>query len=93
MSVVFYLSDAPTSGATRFVRDGQNQLPARDRDFSDWERDTRDEEVIVLVHPREGDALLCDHRICHDVQRWDGPGARFIVRADVVYEAIPDGRA
>lgn len=93
MSVVFYLSDAPTSGATRFVRDGQNQLPARDRDFSDWERDTRDEEVIVLVHPREGDALLFDHRICHDVQRWDGPGARFIVRADVVYEAIPDGRA
>lgn len=93
MSVVFYLTSAPNSGATRFVRDGQNQLPARDRNFADWERDTRDEEVIVAVHPKEGDALLFDHRMCHDVQRWEGPGSRFIVRADVVYEAIPDGRA
>jgi len=44
-------------------------------------------------HAQRGDALLFDHRLCHDVQRWDGPGSRLIVRADVVYEAIPDGRA
>lgn len=92
LSVVFYLSDAPTSGATRFVRDGQEGSVCRDRDFSDWSRDTRDDEVLAAVHPAVGDALVFDHRICHDVARWDGPSDRVIIRGDVVYEAIPDGR-
>lgn len=91
-SVVFYLTDAPESGATRFVRDGQESRELRDRDFSDWSRETRDDEVIASVHPARGDVLVFDHRLCHDVQRWDGPGARVIVRGDVVYEVIPDGR-
>lgn len=92
LSVVFYLTDAPGSGATRFVRDGQESLPVPSRDFADWSRDTRDDEVITSVHPARGHALVFDHRLCHDVQRWDGPGPRVIVRADVVYEAVPDGR-
>ncbi|MDB4934109.1 MAG: hypothetical protein JWP87_1081 [Labilithrix sp.] len=93
LSAVFYLTDAPDSGATRFVRDGQDSLPVRERDFSDWSRDTRDDEVVLCVHPARGDVLVFDHRLCHDVQRWDGPGARVIIRADVVYEAVPDGRS
>ncbi|MDB4993431.1 MAG: hypothetical protein JWM74_863, partial [Myxococcaceae bacterium] len=93
LSVVFYLTDASSGGATRFVRDGQESLPTRDRDFSDWSRDTKEDEVLVRVQPTMGDALVFDHRHCHDVERWDGPGPRVIVRGDVVYEAIPDGRA
>lgn len=93
LSVVLYLTDAPGSGATRFVRDGQSSLPAAARDFADWDRDTRPDEVVASVHPERGAALVFDHRLCHDVARWDGPGARVIVRADVVYEAVPDGRA
>jgi hypothetical protein len=93
LSVVFYLTDARGSGATRFVRDGQDALPTRERNFSDWSRDTREDEVLLSVSPSLGDALVFDHRLCHDVQRWDGPGPRVIVRGDVVYEAIPDGRA
>lgn len=92
LSVVFYLTDAPRSGATRFVRDGQEHLPVGERDFSDWNRDARDEDVVATVHPRVGRALVFDHRLCHDVQRWEGPGPRVIIRADVVYETIPDGR-
>ena len=92
LSVVFYLTDAPRSGATRFVRDGQGSLPVAERAFADWSRETRADEVIASVHPRRGDVLLFDHRVCHDVEEWRGPGARVIVRADVVYEAIPDGR-
>ncbi|MEO8351899.1 MAG: NAD(+) synthase [Chthoniobacteraceae bacterium] len=92
LSVVFYLSDACESGATRFVRDGQSSKPVSERDFSDWERETRDDEVAVAVHPKTGDALVFDHRLCHDVQRWDGSTPRIIVRADVVYEVIPDDR-
>jgi hypothetical protein len=93
LSVVLYLTDAPASGATRFVRDGQDHLPVTARDFSDWSRDTRNDEVTISVHPARGDALVFDHRLCHDVQRWDGPGPRIIVRGDVVYEAVPDGRS
>jgi NAD+ synthetase len=92
LSVVFYLSDAPRSGATRFVRDGQEALPISQRDFSDWSRDTREDEVVLRVQPTAGDVLVFDHRLCHDVERWEGPGARAIIRADVVYEAVPDGR-
>ncbi|MEO8354213.1 MAG: NAD(+) synthase [Chthoniobacteraceae bacterium] len=93
LSVVFYLSDAAESGATRFVRDGQSSKPVGERDFSDWDRETRADEVAFAVHPKTGDVLVFDHRLCHDVQRWDGPTPRVIVRADVVYEAIPDDRA
>ena len=93
LSVVFYLSDMPKSGATRFVRDGQSDKPVAERDFSDWSRETRTDEVLCAVHGQRGDALIFDHRLGHDVQRWDGPGSRIIVRGDVVYEAIPDGRS
>lgn len=91
LSVVFYLSDAPKSGATRFVRDRNGQETQRThlRDFRDWDRDTRDDEVIARAQPAKGDVLVFDHRLCHDVERWDGPGDRVIIRADVVYEAIP----
>lgn len=92
LSVVFYLSDAPASGATRFVRDGQELMRSCERSFDDWARDTRDDEVIASVRPVAGDVLVFDHRVCHDVERWDGPGDRVIIRADVVYEAIGDGR-
>jgi hypothetical protein len=88
LSVVFYLTDASASGATRFVRDGQELLPTAQRRFDDWTRDTRCEEVIVRVVPHAGDVLVFDHRLCHDVERWDDPGDRIIIRADVVYEAV-----
>jgi hypothetical protein len=93
MSVVFFLSTARGSGATRFLRDGQQQVPVAERDHGDWSRDAREDEVMARVYPVEGDAVVFDHRVCHDVERWDGPGPRIVVRADVVYEAIPDGRA
>jgi NAD+ synthetase len=88
MSVVFYLSDAMNGGATRFVRDGQESLPTAHRRFDDWTRDTGADEVILRVPPRAGSVLVFDHRLCHDVERWEGPGDRIIIRADVVYEAV-----
>nr|HEX4319142.1 NAD(+) synthase [Kofleriaceae bacterium] len=92
MSIVWFVTDAPGSGATRVVRDGQDALPAGAREFADWARDTRDDEVALAVHPARGAALVFDHRLPHDVQRWDGPGERVIIRGDVVYEAVDDGR-
>lgn len=95
MSVVFYLTDAPegAGGATRFLRDGQASLPTRARVFDDWARDARADEVALAVRPAAGAVLLFDHRLCHDVEAWNGEGPRVIIRGDLVYEAIPDGRA
>jgi NAD+ synthetase len=83
----------PAGGATRFVRDGQDRLPVWARDHADWDRPTRPDEVALAVAPTPGSALVFDHRLPHDVECWLGPGDRVIVRADVVYEAVPDGRS
>jgi len=92
LSVIVFLTDAAGSGATRFIADGQGAVPIAARVFADWSRTPRPDEVLARCEPRAGDALVFDHRLCHDVERWDGPGARVSVRADVVYEAVVDGR-
>jgi NAD+ synthetase len=98
VSVVLYLTGDPAQdgpaagGATRLIRDGQGSTPVWERDHRDWDRDTQAHEVLVAVAPRRGTALIFDHRIGHDVQRWNGPGDRVVIRADVVYEAVPDGQ-
>jgi hypothetical protein len=99
---VLYLTDAPGgpddpaadgSGATRLVDGGQSTVPVWARDHRDWDRRTRPHEVLAAVRPELGAALVLDHRLAHDVARWDGPGRRVIIRADVIYEAVPDGRS
>lgn len=95
MSLVLFLTDPgpPTAGgALRFVRDGQHDLPVWARDHGDWDRDTRPDEVVLTIRPELGAAVLFDHRTCHDVETWRGPGPRVIIRADVVYERVPDDR-
>ena len=90
LSVVFYLTAAAQSGATRLLRDGQEHLPVHRRNFADWAREARADEILASVLPRQGRALLFDHRLCHDVARYQEAGSRIIIRADVVYEAVPD---
>lgn len=90
LSVVFYLTEAPAEagGRTRFVRDGQEDLPVGQRSFGDWTRLTRPEEVITGMRPQLGSALVFDHRLCHDVEHYTGQEPRVIVRGDVVFRAL-----
>jgi NAD+ synthetase len=95
LSVVWYLTgtaDPDAGGATRFIVDGQEDQPVWARDHRDWDRPTRADEVHLAMYPTRGAAIVFDHRLPHDVEPWKGPGGRVIIRADVVYEAIPDGR-
>ena len=89
MSLVAYLTTAPpgSGGRTRIVRDGQEGLPVWSRDHDDWTRPVRDDEVAAAVRPVQGDILLFDHRLCHDVEHYTGTGSRVIVRGDVVFRA------
>jgi hypothetical protein len=87
MSVVFYLTSVgpKEGGATRFVRDGQENLPIGQRSFADWTRLTEPHEVIERVPPIQGSALVFDHRLCHDVEQYHGSTPRVIIRGDVVF--------
>ncbi|MBS2036723.1 2OG-Fe(II) oxygenase [bacterium] len=89
LSVVFYLTEAApgSGGRTRFVRDGQEETPLLQRNYGDWTRLTRDDEVILGVRPQLGSALIFDHRLCHDVEYYSGATPRVIVRGDVVFRS------
>ena len=90
MSFVVYLTDANPEfgGATRFILDTQHDLPVWNRNHEDWVRPVKEEEVIAAVHPKQGNILLFDHRLCHDVQTYTGDSPRVIIRGDIIFEAI-----
>lgn len=88
MSFVLYLSTNAT-GATRIIRDGQEALPVWERNHDDWSRDVRPDEVLAESYPMKGSVLFFDHRIPHDVQKYDGAeGDRIIIRGDLIYHAV-----
>jgi NAD+ synthetase len=88
MSLVLYLTDCDPvhGGQTRFIQDLQLSLSYAQRDFSDWDREAKAEEVIAAIEPKIGRALLFDHRLLHDAQPWSGPAPRVIIRTDVIFE-------
>lgn len=95
MSVVLFLTGDGTcerGGALRFVDDGQQHLPVWDRSHDDWSTETPVHAVVESVFPRAGRVAIFDHLRCHDVQRWDGDDPRIVIRGDLVFEPVADGR-
>lgn len=88
MSMVIYLTDNHGSGATRFLWDEQYEKPVHEREFSDWDVQAKDSQVVHRVEPRAGSVLLFDHRLCHDVEEYTGEGPRMIIRGDVAYRKL-----
>jgi len=87
-SFVLYLT-TNTTGATRFIEDGQKDIPVHLRNHNDWDRDTRHDEVFFKTLPVKGNMLIFDHRICHDVEPFLGnEKERIIIRGDVLFEKI-----
>jgi hypothetical protein len=79
-------------GATRFIEDGQKDIPIFDRKHDDWDRKVLSSEVITGSLPEKGKVLLFNHRECHDVEQYDGgeKTGRIIIRGDVIYEKVED---
>jgi hypothetical protein len=87
-SFILYLT-TNKSGATRFIRDGQDGIPVMHRNHADWDREPLEEEVISRTLPVAGNMLVFDHRLCHDVEAYtDEVGDRVIIRGDVLYRAL-----
>lgn len=87
-SVVIYLTTNNTC-ATRFINDGQKELDVWHRNHEDWNRPVNKDELILLSHSKKGKVLIFDHRLCHDVEKYDGAeGNRIIIRTDIIYKKI-----
>lgn len=90
MSLVVYLNDCDSKhgGRTRFIRDPQRAIAYPARNFADWTREARPDEVIAAVSPVKGRALLFDHRVLHDSEPWNGSTPKVIIRTDILFEKI-----
>lgn len=87
MSGVLYLTTNKT-GATCFVRDGQEGVSVWDRVHDDWVEPIKKKQIIASYLPHAGSVLLFDHRLCHAVQPYtDTEGPRIIIRFDVIFQA------
>jgi len=87
-SVVIYLTSNDIGGATRFINDGQDNIKVFNRNFDDWLIDTPNDKVYLKVQPVAGNALIFDHRLCHDVEENLSDSDRIIIRTDIIYKAI-----
>jgi hypothetical protein len=87
MSFVLYLTTNTEGGATRFIEDGQGNIPVSERAHEDWIREVKPEEIRAANYPVKGDILFFDHRICHDVESYRGDGPRIIVRGDILFKS------
>jgi len=86
-SIVIYLTTTDKGGATRFICDGQKDLPIWSRNHLDWTREVLPKEVLFRSQPEQGKILIFDHRICHDVELYQGNEPRIIIRGDLVFQA------
>lgn len=88
MSMVIYLTDN-VHGATRFLKDSQSGKPMSEMNFADWDRAGNDDEVILRCNPRNGDAIIFDHRLLHDGEPLQpGDPEKVIIRTDIMFERI-----
>ena len=87
VSFVVYLTTVADNdgGRTRFLRDGQQELPIWQRNHADWRERASVNQILQSVRPQQGAVLFFDHRICHDVEPYTGLTPRIIIRGDIVY--------
>jgi hypothetical protein len=87
---VIYLT-SNSSGATRVIKDGQEHLDVYDRNHSDWSQRSEDWQILYDVLPEIGKMFIFDHRLCHDVEQYDGlTGDRIIIRGDIIYAKVAE---
>lgn len=82
-TVIIYLDDS--NAQTRFIQDNQLHLADNLRDFNDWNRMAKDDEVILSIGAKAGDVLIFDHRVLHDATSPEL--IKHILHTDIVFEA------
>lgn len=86
-SVVLYLSTNDT-GATRLIKDCQDNNPVWERNHEDYTFPVDENYVIYNSFPVKGRAFIFNHRQFHDVSLFkpkDKNEKRIIIRTDIIY--------
>lgn len=89
-SVVIYLT-SNESGFTRLIEDGQDNIEQSKRVNLDWSRETEKNEVYLNVRPIAGNMFIFDHRLCHDVSKFEPKSKyekRIIIRGDLIFRRL-----
>lgn len=86
-SMVIYLT-TNNGAATRFIKDSQDDKFIWNREHTDWDRPVTDDEIIGKSECIQGNVLIFNHRLCHDVEHYFGDTPRIIIRGDIVYERL-----
>ena len=87
MSGVLYLT-TNKSGATGFIKDGQNGIPFANRNTEDWTRQANLSEIDSWQLPSKGRILLFPHQVCHTVFPLLEDETRIIIRFDLYFKAL-----
>lgn len=82
MSIVIQLEGH--DGATTFIKDSQSDREYVWRHKEDWSRMASDEEKIISIDPKPGQALVFDHGLLHQGEKVSG--RKTIIRTDVIFE-------
>lgn len=86
-SGVLYLTDNEVY--TRFIEDGQSNIPFTERNLEDWEESLSDTTLInSAVRSKAGRVLVFPHQLAHDVSKHTGVDKRIIIRFDIFYQAV-----
>ncbi len=87
MSLVIYLTENDLGGgATRFLIDPQKNIPVANRNLEDWDKLPTKKEIWFEINPKQGHAMIFDHRILHDAEILKGRKVKIILRTDIIFE-------
>lgn len=89
-SIIFYLTSQGegSGGETVILLDRERNKPLSERLFIDDTEPVDPNEILQVICPKAGNALMLAHRIKHAVLPNKSKDFRIILRADLVYERL-----
>lgn len=85
ITLVMVISNDCDGGATRFLKDKQDNVSFNERDFSDWNNCPEEKDISFVIKPTPGSALLFPHRVLHDGEKVEN-GSKIILRTELMFE-------
>lgn len=73
---------------TRFIEDGQENIPFVERKLDDWTVPSTKDQINMAFKSERGSVIVFPHQLAHDVSKHPGGEKRIIIRFDIFYQAV-----
>ena len=73
---------------TRFIEDGQENIPFAERKLDDWTVPSTNDQINMAFKSERGSVIVFPHQLAHDVSKHLGGEKRIIIRFDIFYQAV-----